>query len=573
MRLNINDIRYIISESKKLLLTEISNNAIESLFKKYLPEYVDLMDFTLKELDTSTYEYDGAPFYYYLHLMDVPSSAIKETPDMKLKDYLRLSIMKTFEINRGKGPIRFMRGITRILCGDRDISFFNIHRKNENNLTKFKQVVQYLYSNNIEMDGDFNGMSFSELYKAVGKDMRISNYVEYNKIRRESESLKKVYGEYVVKPMYSYNDTSKYEGYNEWCVTYSIGNYTTYTNDGSQFFFCLKNGFENVPKRMGEDCPLDEYGLSMVSVLVYPNGTAKRVTTRWNHDNDGEDHPDFRTLEDVENILGIPKEVFIQNRCPNIEIDDINDLLKRGVSVDELSSYITVIKEFGKFKLIRYNNKAYYNILNGNELFSDIWYTDYDYDRIDKNNVAIVLSRIDEKSNKVTNVFTPEGKLFPQDIPCRNIYISSYEKGIYILYDYNNKCNLIRKGETKPILKKFVGHISSFVNGYAFIKDNGTINFIDEEGNMLWKTNKVFPEIKHLTSGGIFNGKVICLMDIFSDIMISFIDINGNYIAPPNLKVDNSFKESPNDLFIKDENTGEKYQFNTDTAVLTKLEA
>lgn len=43
MRLTINDIRYIIKESKKLLLTEISNNAIETLFKRYMPEYKHLL--------------------------------------------------------------------------------------------------------------------------------------------------------------------------------------------------------------------------------------------------------------------------------------------------------------------------------------------------------------------------------------------------------------------------------------------------------------------------------------------------------------------------------------------------
>ena len=45
--------------------------------------------------------------------------------------------------------------------------------------------------------------------------------------------------------------------------------YDSYTCNGiNQIYFCLRNGFENVKPIVGKGCPLDEYGLSMISVIV-----------------------------------------------------------------------------------------------------------------------------------------------------------------------------------------------------------------------------------------------------------------------------------------------------------------
>lgn len=59
MRLSVNDIDYILMESKRLLLTEISNDAIETLFKRYMPDVTPFMNLTLGGLYHGT-EIDGA---------------------------------------------------------------------------------------------------------------------------------------------------------------------------------------------------------------------------------------------------------------------------------------------------------------------------------------------------------------------------------------------------------------------------------------------------------------------------------------------------------------------------------
>lgn len=567
MRLTINDIRYIINESKKLLLTEISNNAIETLFKRYMPEYRELLDNTLGFMDTGEYEYDDMPLYYYLNLIGVPSDVIKSSPDMKLKDYFRLAILKEFEINRGKGPVQFLRGIIRICCSDSDIKFFNKTRLDEKKLKTFKQLIKYIYNNNIEMDGDFNGMSFAGLYKALGKDMRVRDYVEWHNNQKDKDTTGTVQGEYIVKPMYGFDDTSKYTKYTPWCVTYDIGNYRAYTGDGSQFFFCLKKGFENVPEEMGEGCPLDEYGLSMVSVLMYPNGTAKLVTTRWNHEHDGENHYGLRTLEDIEKKLGISKSVFLSSIAPEIEIDDIKEILKNGINIDrEFSTCF----EKDDFRIIKYNkgNIDLFNALNGYDLLSDVWYTKYD-----SLNYALgiyMLSRMDDAEGYVRNVFSPEGKIFPKDIPYA-IKLFDYNKGLYCIYTDRGKQNLVYKGNIQPILPEFVDFIAPYVEGYALIRDNGGINFMCENGEMLWEGFKFFPEMENIDAAIIRNNKTIMLMTVTNTIAASFIDLEGNYIAPTNLKPIAPPNGGTKGVYFKDEANGDIYNFINETGDIRKI--
>lgn len=569
MRLTINDIQYIIKESKRLLLTEISNNAIETLFKRYMPEYKDLLDCTLGFMDTEEYEYEGDSLDFYLIRIGVDDDAVKNHPNMKLKDYLRLAILKEFEINRGKGPVQFLRGIIRICCGDENIKFFNIFEKNEKNVKTFKQLIKYIYNNNIEIDGDFNGMSFNDLNKNLGHGMRIKNYMEwYNSHKDEiKNNTDNVYGDYIVKPMYSFKDTSQYSEYNAWCVTYDKVNYNVYTSDGSQFFFCLKKGFENIPKEVGEGCPLDEYGLSMVSVLVYPNGKAKLVTTRWNHDYDGEDNPELKTLEDVENKLGIPKSAFAINLAPEFEADDISELLKNGV---DLGNKIQVIFKKGSFKIIEYrgSNNSFFNALKGNEPLSDIWFTSCK--TIDSELGIYMLSKTDNTGGYICNAFSPEGKIFPENIPYA-INIFDHNKGLFKICADNNKFNLIQKGSVNPILPKFVRHISPFYEGYSFLwDDDNSINILFDNGKLLWKEFKSFPEIKNrIVAPVIEHNKTIMLYS--HGAYFSFIDMNGNYITPVNLKAIDNPDEQPKGIYFKNETNDDIYYFNNDTGDINKI--
>ena len=81
--------------------------------------------------------------------------------------------------------------------------------------------------------------------------------------------------------------------------------YNSYTKDGiGLFYFCLKDGFENVQKVEGEGCPLDEYGKSMIAISVNDDGSLNTATCRWNHDNGGNDNI-FKDAKEVSQFFGV----------------------------------------------------------------------------------------------------------------------------------------------------------------------------------------------------------------------------------------------------------------------------
>ena len=472
MRLNLNDIRYIINESyRKLLLTEISNNAIETLFKKYIPQLTGIMNSTLQGLANDSSQ-SGEIFNA---LTVITPEDVKKYPDMKLKDCLRLKIMEAFDINRGRGPIKYLRGIIRICCdkNEKIMMFFNL---NEEKLKNFKNLIGYIYTNNLELNEDLNGLSYDELYTTIGSKMRIDAYKKWSNGEDENQK-KNVFGEYTVIPINGYEDASKYSQYTSWCVTQGAHHYNSYTNDGSQFFFCLKNGFEGVKRIKGEGCPLDEYGLSMVSVLIRPNGDIKHITTRWNHDNNGEDNYSLNTLEQVENVLGIPRSVFSNKIPPEMEVDDIQRLIDEGIDINRLIKYY---RQCGDIMVITYKSK--FNAMKDKVLLMGEWYNDVHF--LDGN--LISFKKYDANRGTVFNFCDERGQMFPKNMGFGTISVYDKKRDVFKISGTYG-ANLIKRGSDSVLLPHNVSNMSPMKDGYAIIETNGkNTNIMTEDFKMLW---------------------------------------------------------------------------------------
>lgn len=497
MQLTLNELNYIMQETcNRLMLLEISNNAIETLLKKYNPHIKGAFDFTLGELNTydmvsisPNTQFAGIVILNYVNISQEEANA---NPNMKIKDYLRLKIMKEFDINRGNGPIKFIRGIIRICCNENDdICIFDSQSKDDSNLSKFKQIVAFIYNNNLDFDEDFNGLSFEQLHRLVGSKMRVTAYQNWLANKNKKGMTQEVFGEYTVIPINSYEEASKYSRYTEWCVTHGYNAFNQYTGDGSKFFFCLKNGFEELNRNKGEACPLDEYGLSMVSVLVRTNCTAKHVTTRWNHDYGGEDNPKLKTLEQVEEVLGIPKNVFTDIMTPEIEFEDLQELIDNGV---DISNLITVVDKIGKLQLVQFKSKSKlvgycYNIMKDGKLLSDVWYTNFSI--FEKN--YIYMSRWNDERRRVGNVFDENGKLFPNDINYGILNIFDKEGDVFVVINSINGKNLIKRGSSEFILPEDVYNISTLQYDYAVVETReGYTNVLTKNLTYL------FPEFKKM---------------------------------------------------------------------------
>ena len=76
-----------------------------------------------------------------------------------------------------------------------------------------------------------------------------------------------------------------YHGKSEWCHTNGKSTYESWTSNGTKFFFVLaKRGWEKTtPPDPGSTNAYDEYGISLIAILVQRNGDLLNATLRWNH--------------------------------------------------------------------------------------------------------------------------------------------------------------------------------------------------------------------------------------------------------------------------------------------------
>ena len=100
---------------------------------------------------------------------------------------------------------------------------------------------------------------------------------------------------YKIIPFISYEDLNEkfggektgYKGYSEWCHTNGKSTYESWTNNYTRFFFVIaKDNWEEIkphdnPKN--DDNAYDEYGLSLMAILVSREGRLLNCTLRWNH--------------------------------------------------------------------------------------------------------------------------------------------------------------------------------------------------------------------------------------------------------------------------------------------------
>lgn len=156
-------------------------------------------------------------------------------------------------------------------------------------LGMLKDILNYITENHNDRDiisNDLNGKTYKELYdnyETAIKQVRDTKNAELNNIK-----FKKPDHEYKIIRIDSFKESQKYYDYtnpkSRWCLTYSLENYNGYMNyDKNTMYFCLRDDIDTVEYKVGENCPLDEYGKSMLCVIVNPLGELSTFTTRWNH--------------------------------------------------------------------------------------------------------------------------------------------------------------------------------------------------------------------------------------------------------------------------------------------------
>ena len=451
------------------------------------------------------------------------------------ENFIRITLRSSVPALRNKQTAKFILGVARMaLDGElRDATTIS----NLNSTLKYVGDPTHIN----EYDRNLNGLSAEGL---IGRFTTVRTQDMENDKAEIGKSQFQEKKEYKVIRIDSFEQIRQYGKYNDWCLAQDNGRgmYYTYTSDGvNQLYLILRDGFENEPREAGPNTPYDAYGLSMMTVIVNPDGQMTQSTTRWNHENGSSDSA--FTPKQISEIIG---RNFYDVFKPNTKFKDtVEDALKRVRNgedledifdeVDEVLNGMTVVELMGKYNILTPDKtillsrwvddiKAFYdgiftvfitgkgwNFINTNgEFISKVWFDNVGY--YYGGNVRVYIE------GKGWNFINTNGdfisKVWFDDV-------EDFEDGLaWVSIEGKGKNFINKKGEI--ILKVWFDNISNFRDGLAevYIEGKG-LNFINRNGDI---TSKVWFD----ESGAFYNG--------FARVKKTgkgwnFINTNGEFIS------------------------------------------
>ena len=363
---------------------------------------------------------------------------------------------------------KFLLGASRM--------FLDGQLRDEQSIRKVDNALKFIHADGHtgEFDENLNGKSPDELHEMFRE---ASRQMSANDRRRSASQQFSGGSQYRIIPINSYEEAEPYGKYTPWCVTHGKDAFDSYTQGGNRFYFCLKDGFENVQKD-DDGAPLNEWGLSMIAVNIDMNGDLTRTTTRYNHDFNGENNPELETTEQLEKVLNVP---FYQTFKPYtreelhamgiILFDEVQELLDAGTPPRKIFQNVGDFSE--GFARVFLNGK--YNFIDRNcKLLSN---TGFDYASDFSGGFALV-----ELNNKL-NYIDKNGKFLSNT---GFDYVSDFSEGFARVF-LNGKYNFI-DNNVKLLFNTWFDNVGDFSEGFARVSLNGKYNFIDRNCKLLSNT-------------------------------------------------------------------------------------
>ena len=168
------------------------------------------------------------------------------------------------------------------------------------NLNKYIGVIAPK-AKELGLDQNANGMTLQAFFNQFKNDVSNSEQDEREASAQYGNTNDGDNNGYKIITISNFEEATEYGKYTDWCITQSKEAFSRYSQ-GASFCFLLKEEFENVPREEGPNCPLDDYGLSMIAVSFRLDGSVNTITCRWNHDNGGNDY--IMTPAQVSNLIG-----------------------------------------------------------------------------------------------------------------------------------------------------------------------------------------------------------------------------------------------------------------------------
>ena len=328
------------------------------------------------------------------------------------------------ELEHSKRPAyKFLYGICRMYA---DGEFQNVNDiSTMNGMLKTISEEPHLS----EYDDNLNGLSKDEIFQRFLPIQKKEAEDEINFVKRMKFTGE---SDYEIVKIDSYQDASRYKKYTSWCVTQNPSHFESYSSDGmNQFYFCLKKGFENIEKD-NKDAPLNEYGLSMISICVDYNGMPLYITTRYNHEFDGENNENLCSPRQVSEVINMNFfEVFKPSKKgEKFNKYKIQEKLENGADIKSLFDKVNKITN--DFYLVQNDKKQ--SFIYKKKLVSD--WGDYKFNTKkikfieEKNDKPVIdydgdVILNDKKMSSIPIYFNKVGR----DFYCNNNKLTSLEGG------------------------------------------------------------------------------------------------------------------------------------------------
>ena len=390
-------------------------------------------------------------------------------------EFVRITLRNDLPILRKPNAAKFILGVTRMFL-DRQIT-------DQRTISQLNTTLEYVSSDAHinEYDRNLNGMSAQDLIqrfaKAVSDDFE-KNKSDINSMNFEGKS------QYDIVRIDSFKLAQQYGQYTSWCVTHNEDMFNSYTNNGiGQFYFCLRNGFENEKAVKGENCPLDNYGLSMIAVSVDENGRLNTCTCRWNHNNGGNDS--IMNPKQISEVIGMN---FYQTFKPNNKWKDLLDnCMQRLANGEDPYDVFDYVSDFND-GCARVKLTGKWNFINTRgELLCNEWF-DFCYDFSE--GFAVV------KLNDKCNLINTRGELLWNEW---FDFCYDFSEGFAVV-KLTGKWNFINtRGEL--LCNEWFELCSAFREGFAIVKLTGKWNFINTRGELLWKGDEWFDTCSDFNNG------------------------------------------------------------------------
>ena len=255
------------------------------------------------------------------------------TWDQVLETYIRGLLFHNSHIPEKFEPAAARIAFTELGEWPEDLYDFRTETPAKVPLGQFRSILNMLGgpAHVDEYNWDLNGLTYQEMLNRFGRDASDAE-------KDDTEDTGRL--NYEVRLIGSFAESEKYQGYTPWCICSSKSYWNRYTaRNTNTTYFLLKPGFEELSEEIrGDNYPHDEYSLSMIGLMIAPDGSVAYCCLRRNHAGGMGDHE--LSEKQISQLLGRPVRTVLPYVEPDVAADNTLDKLaariKAGESVQEV---------------------------------------------------------------------------------------------------------------------------------------------------------------------------------------------------------------------------------------------